>query len=79
MVTVPAALTEPSTGLPIAAALGQLPPGLTMPAALVGRGPTDFPGLVEQQYASLHVGMEGAASAQATAAALRDGKEILAR
>uniref|UniRef100_E9Q4M7 EGF-like domain 7 n=1 Tax=Mus musculus TaxID=10090 RepID=E9Q4M7_MOUSE len=32
-----------------------------------------------QQYASLHVGMEGVASAQDTAAALWDGREILAR
>lgn len=40
--------TEPSTGLPIAAALGRLPPGLAMPAALVGRGPAGSLGLVEQ-------------------------------
>lgn len=74
-----AALTEPSTGLPIAAALGRLLPGLTMPVAQAGRGPAGSLGLVEQLYASLHVGMEGVASAQATAAALWDGREILAR
>lgn len=50
-----------------------------MLAALVGRGPVGSLGLVEQQYASLHVGMEGVASAQDTAAALWDGREILAR
>lgn len=100
-----------------------------MPAALVGRGPAGFLGLVKrvravctvpdvrnstshcpalsllpsvpqagqpfpgsgdspewvtglsypQQYASLHVEMEGVASAQATVAALWDGREILAR
>ncbi|XP_076425295.1 epidermal growth factor-like protein 7 isoform X2 [Peromyscus maniculatus bairdii] len=48
MDTEPAALTEPSTGLPIAAAPGRLPPGLTTPAALVGRGPAGSPALVEQ-------------------------------
>lgn len=50
-----------------------------MPAALVGRGPAGSLGLVEQQYASLRVGMKGVASAQAAAAALWDGREILAR
>lgn len=50
-----------------------------MPAALAGRGPVGSLGLVEQLYASLHVGTEGAVSAQATAAALWDGGEILAR
>lgn len=50
-----------------------------MPAALVGRGPTGSLELVEQQYASHRVGMKGVASAQAAAAALWDGREILAR
>lgn len=77
MDTEPAALTEPSTGQPIDAALGQLPLGLAMPAALVGRGPEGFLGLVEQQYASLRVGTEGVVSVQATATALWGGKEIL--
>lgn len=45
---LPLLTTEPSTGLPIAVALGCLPPGLAMPAALVGRGPAGSLGLVEQ-------------------------------
>lgn len=45
---LPLFTSEPSTGLPIAAAPGRLPPGLATPAALVGRGPAGSPALVEQ-------------------------------
>lgn len=63
--TEPAAPSKASTRLPIpyrypipiSAALGLFPPGLTMSAALVGRGAVSSLGIVEQQPASLHVGM----------------------
>ncbi|XP_062041327.1 epidermal growth factor-like protein 7 isoform X4 [Lepus europaeus] len=66
-------LAGPCTGLPTAAAPGQPPPGLAMPAAPAGREAVGSPGPVQQPYASRHVGMEGAVSGPAAAAALRDG------
>lgn len=49
-----------------------------MSAALVGRGPVDSVGLVEQQPASPSVESEGVHSIQTTTA-LCDGGEMLAR
>lgn len=86
MDTEPAAPSKASTRLPIpyrypipiAAALGLFPPGLTMSAALVGRGAVSSLGIVEQQPASLHVGNEGVTSIQTITIAPCDGREMLA-
>lgn len=76
--TQPEAPSKTSTRLPISTALGLLPPGRAVSAALVGRGPVGSVALVEQQPASPSVGSGGVHSTQTTTA-LCDGGEMLAR